>query len=65
MIRHNKCALHQTILIFRKFGRGIKLSGNRIKGGSGNEIGDWKGTGLVGRVSQGWGQSQICLMLVL
>lgn len=42
MIRHNKCALHHTLLIYiyRKFGRGIKLNGNRIKEVGGNkEIG--------------------------
>lgn len=37
MIRHNKCALHQTILIFRKFVRGIKLRENKIRGISANK----------------------------
>lgn len=63
MIRHYKCALHRTIL--RKFVRGIKLSGNRIKGVSGSKV-----IGLVldptewiERVSQGWKQSQIYSVL--
>lgn len=43
------------------------MDGKRIKGVNGNkEIGPvLDATGLVGSVSQGWGQSQICLMLVL
>lgn len=67
MIRHNKWAPHQTVLTFRKSRRGIKLDGNRIEGVSGNkEIGlVMDATGLVGKSSQGWGQSQIGPVIVL